>query len=161
MRYSVGRRLAAAVPSVIVAAPLVGFAFQLDQRRAVYRSAAEGLVNPLSAVRHALDGIDDYLSRGNFRPIGRFLEAISDGFIFETAVATGIPPNVVHGMIRIAMVGLLAMVPHRGVGPSSRSLRIRDGRSGSQLHADGPGCRDRSRGHRRGQASLSLDRVCP
>ena len=123
MRYSVGRRLAAAVPSVIVAAPLVGFAFQLDQRLEVYRSAAEGLVNPLSAVRHAADGIDEYLSRGNFRPIGRFLEAISDGFIFETAVATGIPPNVVHGMIRIAMVGLLALTATQVLSAILRSAR--------------------------------------
>ena len=110
MVSSAGRRLTVVAPSLIVAAPLAGFAFQLDQRRAIYRSAAEGLANPLLAARHAADGVDEYLSRGNFRPLGRFLEAVSDGFVFEAAEATGVAPNVVHGMIRIAMVGLLALI---------------------------------------------------
>ena len=99
-----------AAPSLLVVAPLVGFAFQLDQRVSVYRSAAEGLVNPVSAARHGADSIDEYLRRGNFRPGGRFLEAISDGFVFEAAEATGTAPNVVHGIIRMAMVGFLALV---------------------------------------------------
>ena len=102
-----------AAPSLMVTAPLVGFAFQIDQRIAVYRSAAEGLVNPVSAARHAVDSIDGYLSRGNFRPLGRFLEAISDSFVFEAAEATGISPNVVHGMIRMAMVGCLALMANQ------------------------------------------------
>lgn len=110
MSCSVGRRLAAAAPSLLVTAPLVGFAFQLDQRVGVYRSAAEGLANPVLAARHAVDGIDEYLSRGNFRPLGRFLEAVSDGFVFEAAAATGMSPNVAHGLVRMAMVGLLALV---------------------------------------------------
>ena len=96
-------------PSVMVTAPLLGFAFQVDQRVAVYRSAAEGLANPVSAFWHATNGIDVYLDRGNFRPVFRFLEAVSHGFVFEAAEATGMPPNVVHGIIRITMVGLLAL----------------------------------------------------
>ena len=99
-----------AAPSLLVTAPLVGFAFQLDQRTSVYRSAAEGLVNPVSAAHDAAGSIEEYLSRGNFRPLGRFLEAISDGFVFEAAAATGMSPNVVHGLIRMAMVGILALV---------------------------------------------------
>ena len=110
-----------AAPSLIVAAPLAGFAFQLDQRLAIYRSAAEGLANPLVALRHAADGIDEYLSRGNFRPVGRFLEAISDGFVFEAAEATGMPPNVVHGVIRMGMVGLLALTATQVLGAVLRS----------------------------------------
>lgn len=110
MGGSVGRKLTAAAPSLLVAVPLVGFAFQLDQRVGVYRSAAEGLANPVLAVRHAVDGIDEYLSRGNFRPLGRLLEAVSDGFVFEAAEATSMSPNVVHGMVRMAMVGLLALM---------------------------------------------------
>lgn len=113
MGWSVGRGLAVAAPSVMIAVPLAGFAFQLDQRIAIYRSAAEGLANPLPAARHAVDSIDEYLSRGNFRPLGRFLEAVSDGFVFEAAAATGVSPNVAHGVIRIAMVGLLALVAAR------------------------------------------------
>ncbi len=123
MRCSVGHRLAVAVPSMIVAVPLAGFAFQLDQRKAVYRSAADGLVNPLLAARHAADGIDEFLSRGNFRPLGRFLEAISDGFVFEAAEATGISPNVVHGVLRIAVVGLLALVATQVLCAILRSAR--------------------------------------
>lgn len=123
MGYSVGRGLTVAVPSLIVAAPLAGFAFQLDQRLAIYRSAAEGLVNPLLALRHAADGMDEYLRRGNFRPVGRFFEAISDGFVFEAAEATGLSPNVVHGVIRIGMVGLLALTATQVLCAILRSAR--------------------------------------
>ena len=107
----------------MVVLPLIGFSFQLDQRSEIYRSAVEGFGHPLEAARDAYSGIGEYLSRGNFRPIGRFLENFSHGFVFEAAEATGMAPHVVHGLVRIAMIGLLALTATQMVAAVMRSAR--------------------------------------
>ena len=147
---STARHLAVSLPSLMVVLPLIGFSFQLDQRSEIYRSAVEGFGHPLEAARDAYSGIDEYLSRGNFRPIGRFLENFSHGFVFEAAEATGMAPHVVHGLVRIAMIGLLALTATQMVAAVMRSARTAPHRPpGLRPLSPDPGSDSRSRRRRR------------
>lgn len=68
-----------------------------------------------SIVASTISGIRGFIDFGNFRPLGRLLVDIEHGIMFDTAVATGIPPHVIHGLVRLAMVVTLAVVATRFV----------------------------------------------
>ena len=105
------RRLAGAAPAVLLAAPLVSFSFQRDEMRNIYRDTLRfGTVNPLRMAGHVLDGMGWLVRIGNFRPLGRFADHVQRVSLFEAAEATGLAPNVVLGLVRLAMVGALALV---------------------------------------------------
>ena len=114
---------------MIVAVPLVGFAFQHDERRKIYRAAHDYGADPLASARYAYDSIDTYLDHGNFRPIGRFAEALEHGFVFEAAEATSLAPHAVHGIVRLVMVAVLALVASRVVAALTRSAGMSQHRS--------------------------------
>ncbi len=102
-------------------APLVGFAFQHDERRKVYRAAAGYGSDPLESVRYAYDSVSTYLDLGNFRPVGRFAESLEHGIVFDAAEATGLAPHAVHGAVRLIMVAAVALVATRIVAALARS----------------------------------------
>ena len=104
-----------AAPVLIGTVPLAGFAFHFDERRTIYRNAHSGTDNPLDAIRYSYRSIDTYLEIGNFRPVGRFFQSLVNGFAFEAAEATGLPPHAVHGALRLVAVLVLAMLAVRVV----------------------------------------------
>ena len=113
-----------AAPALIVAAPLSGIALQFDERRTTYGQAAAGRDNPLEALSYGYDSIGTFLDSGNFRPLGRFVQSLSAGFVLETSEATGLPPHAVNGFLRLLTVGLLAMVATRIVAAITGSGRF-------------------------------------
>lgn len=105
------RRFAVVGPAVLLAAPLVSFSFQRDEMRNIYRDTLRfGTVNPLRMAGHVLDGMGWLVRIGNFRPLGRFADHVQRVSLFEAAEATGLAPNFVLGIVRLAMVGALALV---------------------------------------------------
>lgn len=108
------RRFAVVGPAVLLAAPLVSFSFQRDEMRNIYRDTLRfGTVNPLRMAGHVLDGMVWLVRIGNFRPLGRFADHVQRVSLFEAAEATGLAPNFILGLVRLAMVGALALVAVR------------------------------------------------
>ena len=108
------RRFAVVGPAVLLAAPLVSFSFQRDEMRNIYRDTLRfGTVNPLRMAGRVLDGMVWLVRIGNFRPLGRFADHVQRVSLFEAAEATGLAPNFVLGLVRLAMVGALALVAVR------------------------------------------------
>ena len=104
---------AAAVPALIVTAPLLGFSLQGDERQRAYEAARLYGSNPLKAARGVYTDIGVFLDHGNFRPIGRFTEAIERSFTIEAAEATGLTLSAVQGVLRVLAVAVLAVVATR------------------------------------------------
>ena len=94
---------------MLIVSPLVGLAFQSDQRTYIYLYAHRIGANPFRALRKVVDDLGGYIRLGNFRPFGRFLVYLEESGRFELGVATGIPPNIVQGLVRLLMIGLLAL----------------------------------------------------
>ena len=108
------RRLAVVAPAVLAAAPLVSFSFQRDEMRNIYRDTLRfGAVNPFRMAGHVLEGMGWLVRIGNFRPLGRFADHVQRVSLFEAAEATGLAPYFVLGLVRLAMVGALALVTFR------------------------------------------------
>lgn len=104
---------AAALPALIVTAPLLGFSLQGDERQRAYEAARLYGSNPLEAARGVYGDIGVFLDHGNFRPIGRFTEAIERSFTVEAAEATGLTLSAVQGVLRALAVAVLAVVAMR------------------------------------------------
>lgn len=116
------RRLwpAAAAPALIVTAPLLGFSLQGDARQRAYEAARLYGSNPLEAARGSYTDIGVFLDHGNFRPIGRFFEAIERSFRIDAAEATGLTLTAVQGVLRVLAVAVLAVVATRVVAALGR-----------------------------------------
>ena len=114
---------AATLPVLIVTAPLIGMSFQGDERPRIYSVISRYGSNPFKIVRGTYREIDFFLSRGNFRPVGRLFETIEHSFVFEAGEATGLAPHVVHGVVRMLMVMLLALVATSVVAALARSAQ--------------------------------------
>ena len=114
----------AIVPAAIAALPLVGMSFHGDERPRIYAVVNRTGSNPLEIARATYDDIQFFLSLGNFRPLGRFLEAIEHAFVFEAGEVTGLAPHVVHGVVRLLMVVLLAYVAASVVAALARSAGV-------------------------------------
>ena len=97
-----------AAPAMLVVSPLTGLAFHSDQRIAIYEFAVRLGANPFRIIRENITEIGDFIQKGNFRPAGRFFFYFEESARFEVAMALGIPPHVVQGLLRVLMVGLLA-----------------------------------------------------
>lgn len=129
------RRFAVVGPAVLLAAPLVSFSFQRDEMRNIYRDTLRfGTVNPLRMAGHVLDGMVWLVRIGNFRPLGRFADHVQRVSLFEAAEATGLAPNFVLGLVRLAMVGALALVAVRFIARLAAS-----GGDGDPDSPGGPG----------------------
>ena len=104
------RFLRVATPAMLVMAPLVGLALHSDQSIAIYQFASDYGTNPLRIAAANLAEIGEFVLKGNFRPLGRFIFYLEEAARFDLAIALGVPPHVVQGAIRVAMVGILAWV---------------------------------------------------
>lgn len=103
-------RLWLVAPTLLVIAPLTGFAFHLDERLLIWRAAIFERDFLFDSLDYAYLTIDNYLSAGNFRPLGRFVEGLVTGFAFEASEATRIAPHVVMGVFRLLAIAILACI---------------------------------------------------
>ncbi len=102
------------VPPILVVLPLLGLAFQSDQRTYIYHFAARLNVNPVLIFDSVYSEIGKYLIKvGNFRPIGRLIISTEESLRFDIAAATGVPPHIVQGIIKLMMISALAVVATR------------------------------------------------
>lgn len=122
--------LRVATPAMLVMAPLVGLALHSDQSIAIYQFASDYGTNPLRIAAANLAEIGEFVLKGNFRPLGRFIFYLEEAARFDLAGALGVPPHVVQGAIRVATVGVLAWVATCVVRALARSAT---GRAGSPL----------------------------
>ena len=104
------RWLLVSAAAMLVTSPLPGVGFQGDQRTWMFIVMNETGGDPWEVVARTVRNIDYFLSAGNFRPLGRMLTDLEHVFYMETALATGVPPHLVHGFTRPAMVALLAVM---------------------------------------------------
>ncbi len=95
---------------MLVMAPLVGLALHSDQSIAIYQFASDYGTNPLRIAAANVAEVGEFILKGNFRPLGRFIFYLEEAARFDLAAALGVPPHVVQGAIRVAMVGILAWV---------------------------------------------------
>ena len=89
--------------------PLLGLAFQSDQRSYMYLFAHRIGTNPLPAIRKVINEIGVDIELGKFWPLGRLIVYLEEAGRFEVAAATGIPPHIVQGVTRLLMIALLAL----------------------------------------------------
>jgi len=75
-------------PSMLVITPLVGLPFVSDQRIEMYSAYSQFGVNPLAIAQANYLEIDSYISVGNFRPIGRFVNYFEQAAIFDVATTS-------------------------------------------------------------------------
>ena len=102
-----------AAPIVLVVSPLISLALHSDQRISIYEFTARFGVNPIRVITENIREIPDFISKGNFRPVGRFIFYMEEVLRWELAATFGVPPHIVQGIIRLIMVGLLAWVATR------------------------------------------------
>ena len=114
--------------------PFTGTAFLGDQRRYLYMFTNETGGDPWPLLERTLDRVDFFLSLGNFRPLGRLFMVTIETMTLEAAMATGVPPHVVGGLIRLLMVGLLACT-----GAMVVSALWRSAKAGSGVDSELPG----------------------
>lgn len=122
------------IPSVVVVTPLLAISFKGDQKWWMYVLFSQTGGNLGSIVASTISDIRGFIDFGNFRPIGRLLVDIEHAVMFDTAIATGIPPHVIHGLVRLAMVVILAAVATRFVRALCRpaAREPAPGRAGGQ-----------------------------
>jgi len=121
VRRVVGSAWYVVAPALFVTAPLAGSSLQYDEIKLVARTAYEIRANPLRAAHDSYEVTDHFLSRGNFRPIGRFLENLYYSAVYETAEATSLAPHAVQGLVRLALLSVLAFVATQIVWALMRS----------------------------------------
>ncbi|MEM8705170.1 MAG: hypothetical protein AAGE98_01850 [Actinomycetota bacterium] len=107
--------------------PLVGFSLQLDEKRTLFQNAARFDGNPIPIAEFAVREVPDFINgAGNFRPVGRFADYWQKTIVFETAEASQVSPVAIHGLFRLAMAGILAVVLTAVVAALLRSAGLRD-----------------------------------
>lgn len=119
----------AAAPAALVTYPLVGLAFQFDERLQIYLRNRSTSANPVAVAADVADGIGHYLDIGNFRPLGRYIEYFIHGLIYEAAEATALSPHVVLGMVRLILTAIVAVLAVRVAEALMRSAGVGGGNS--------------------------------
>jgi len=99
-------------------------AFQGDERPRIYAVVGRYGSDPFKIIEGTYRDLDFFLGRGNFRPLGRLFETAGHSFVFEAGEATGLAPHVMLGVIRLAMVGLLAVTASAVVAALARSAGL-------------------------------------
>lgn len=118
----------ATAPALLVTVPLAGYSLLGDERRRLFLAAHRFGSDPRAATSHAWDTVGGFLDAGNFRPLGRAFENFARGLLFDAAEATGLAPQAVFGVVRLAAVALLALVCCRAVAAVLRSAEALPGR---------------------------------
>jgi len=111
-------------PSILVIAPLLGLPFFSDQRVDLYRMYSLYKANPLYIIPQVYLDINYEISRGMFRPIGRIIQYFEQSAMFDVATATGLPPYIIQGAIRLVMIALLSCTATYFISALYRSARL-------------------------------------
>ncbi|WP_423916467.1 hypothetical protein [Candidatus Poriferisodalis sp.] len=114
---------------MLVVLPLAGLALQSADRLSIYLNAGATGANPLEAARRAWRLTGNYLDEGSFGPIGRFVEFLVHGLAIEAGDALSLAPHAALGAVRLAMVGLLAVLAFKLIESLQRSAHTHAGRS--------------------------------
>lgn len=104
-----------ALPVVLTTLPHLGTYLQADHRVWLYAIPADTGGSFVATLVRSTRMLGPYLRDWNFRPIGRYLMDLEIWFIWEIASATGVPPHLVHGLIRTLLIGVLAFTITRFV----------------------------------------------
>ncbi len=134
---SLSRFLRVAAPAMLIMAPLAGLALHSDQSIAIYQFASDYGTNPLRIIAANLAEVGEFIAKGNFRPLGRFIFYLEEAARFDLAAAVGVPPHIVQGAIRVAMAGVLAWVATCVVSALARSATDVAGSSTPDRERDG------------------------
>ena len=116
-------------PAVLVVLPLAGLALQSADRLSIYHNAGTIGANPLEAARRAWHLTGSYLDEGSFAPIGRVVEFVVHGLAIEAGDALSLTPHAALGAVRLAMVGLVAVLALRAVESLQRCAQASASRS--------------------------------
>ncbi len=93
--------------SAIVALPALVARQWADERFIMYMPEHVAGSRPWQLVGRVIDEIPGYLDLGVFRPVSRLIFYIEHWLVVRIGAATGIAPNVMMAVVRIAMVFLL------------------------------------------------------
>ena len=96
--------------SVIVTLPALVARQWADERFVMYMPEHLGGSRPWTLVGQSIDEIPAYLDTGVFRPLSRLLFYLEHWAVVRFGAATGIPPNVVMGVVKILMIFLLVTI---------------------------------------------------
>ncbi|WP_423916533.1 hypothetical protein [Candidatus Poriferisodalis sp.] len=116
-------------PAILVVLPLLGMSLKSDERLHLFQQVYFTDVNLFGIGRYVEERLVNFLNIGNFRPIGRFTEVLVHGVVFEAAEATGLTPHVLVGVVRVAVVALLAVLAAKMVQALARSAGVDADRS--------------------------------
>lgn len=112
-----------------MAVPLAGLALQSADRLAIYANAGATGANPLEAARRAWRLAGARLDEGSFGPIGRFAEYLIHGLAIEAAEAFSLAPHAAIGVVRLAMVALVAVLALKLIESLRRSAHTHTAKS--------------------------------
>jgi len=94
---------------IVVLAPIVSLAPTADHRFNIYLNGGLYRSNPLWIVWDNFASVPHYLDLGNFRPIGRCLEATLDLMSFLLTDLLGLPANVSLRIVSFAAASVLSV----------------------------------------------------
>lgn len=101
MRFSVQ---VSVILSIIVSLPALVARPWADERFVMYMPESLAGSRPWTLVGQVIDEIPAYLDTGVFRPVSRLLFYLEHWAVVRFGTATGIPPNVVMAVVKIAMI---------------------------------------------------------
>jgi hypothetical protein len=94
---------------IVVLAPIVSLAPTADHRFNIYLNGGLYRSNPLWIVWDNFASVNHYLELGNFRPLGRCLEAALDLLTFLLTDLLGLPANVSLRIVSFAAASVLSL----------------------------------------------------
>ncbi|GIF02943.1 hypothetical protein [Actinoplanes siamensis] len=104
-----GILLRSALVPVIVLSPLVALQPGADHRFNVYANGARYLHRPWELFGAAIASVPQYLSLGNFRPLGRMVEWTLDTATFALTDLLGLPANISLRLVSFLSAVLLTL----------------------------------------------------
>lgn len=93
----------------LVALPALSARPWADERFILYWPEKIAGARPWRLLSQAIREIPAYLDTGNFRPVSRFEFYLEHWAVVRASVASGIPPNVTMGFVKVTMLALLVM----------------------------------------------------
>lgn len=109
---------------VLVALPALGAGPRADQRFYLYEAEAIAGSNPLRLVGRTWEEIPRYLDLGTFRPVSRLGFYLEHWLTVRTAIATGLTPAALQGVVKVICLGAMLGVVLLTVDQYRRAGRV-------------------------------------
>lgn len=110
--------------AVLVALPALGAGPWADQRFYLYEPEAIAGGNPLLLFGRTWEEIPGYLDLGTFRPVSRLGFYLEHWLTVRTAIATGLTPATLQGVVKVICLGAMLGVVMLTVGQYRRAGRV-------------------------------------